>query len=296
MSGAVIAYKNLVDDLVVGSTFTADGGTFPDFPISNLQLRTLSKVCRLSTAGPPVARLNLDLGKVRDVRIVALLAIGLGARALGGSDVLLSYSRDNSTWYSAVFSIANDTGVPELPSGAVFVPTRPPTDVTPPGGPAGTPGIVARYLRIQPNWSSGAASYREFGRLWVGDALVIPEGVEASWQEGAIDPGAVDVADGGQAYENPKTRLRTLQCSLPKMTSVEAYGFDESASSATDAPCIQGLQMRCGSSGEVLVLPRSSNPLWIRRLGIHGRCAEVPAIRSLKGPYYATDFRLVEER
>jgi hypothetical protein len=288
MAGALIAYRNLSDAVAL----TVTGGVLADFPIENVQIRALSKVCRLGAGGPPT--INVDLGVVRDVRIVALLAIG-GVLLTGNDDVLLSYSRDNATWNNATLNIVSDAGVPELPTGVFLVPTRPPTDFTPPGGPAGSPGIRARYLRIRPNWTP-SGGYREIARLWVSDALVIPEGVEASWSLGYQDTGNLDVSGGLQYYEEPKARSRTLDCSLPKLETLQAFGFDEGATSAADVPCIQGLQMKAGKTSELIVLPRTSNPLWIRRLGIYGHLSEAVSIDHRSGPYYSARFRMIEER
>jgi hypothetical protein len=106
----------------------------------------------------------------------------------------------------------------------------------------------------------------------------------------------VDSSDGGQAYENPKTRLRTLQCTLPKMTALEAYGSNDNGTTGDDVASIQDMQLSAGTTGEVLIFPRTSSLFWMRRLGIHGKCSEVPSIRAARGNLFATDFRVVEER
>jgi hypothetical protein len=298
---ALIAHKNLVDRLVVGSTLTQTiGTTLAGYPLSNVQTRQLSKIAKFTSVGggggPIDSQISMDFGANKTIRLVALLGLS-DVAAVSNSDVVFEYSRNGIAWYQASTGLVSDAGVPELPLGAFIIPGKAGPDLQPPSTYPEV-GVVARYVRITLKWApvSDGAAGRVLGRLWISDALILPGGVDASWQQGVLEPGQLDASAGLQAYENRMDRPRTLSCSLPKLDTMQAYGFNEGDASAADVACVQSLQLHAGATGEVIVLPRTSSSLWMRRLGIYGHMQEPPAIRHQKGPYFSTDFRVVEER
>jgi len=198
------------------------------------------------------------------------------------------------TWFSATVNIVDDAGVPELPTGVFVVPGRAGLDTSPPSDGV---GVRARYVRITPNWVP-IGSYREIARVWLGDAVVIPEGVDANWDLGFVEPGRLDTSSGQQVYEEKKNRVRTLRVSLSKMPAEIAFGFAEGSASAADTPSIEGLQFSAGATGEVVILPRSTSALWNRRLGIYGHidANSRPTIHHDAGDFYSTEFVAIEER
>jgi hypothetical protein len=298
---ALIAYKNLADELVVGSTLTQTvGTTLAGYPLSNVQTRQLSRIAKFTSVGggggPIDSQISLDFGANKTIRLVALLGLS-DVAGVSSSDVVFEYSRNGTVWYQASTGLVSDAGVPELPLGAFIIPGKAGPDLSPPSTYSGV-GVVARYVRITLKWApvSDGAAGRVVGRLWVSDALVLPGGVEASWQQGAADTGGLDASDGLQMYEDPGPRPRTLSCSLSNLSTMQAYGFDEGDASAADVACVQSLQLHAGATGEVIVLPRTSSALWMRRIGLYGHMSEPPAISHKTGPYYSTQFRVMEER
>jgi hypothetical protein len=287
--GALLAYRNDADTATVSLGM---GGTLAGFPLSNLALRQLSKVARLNLAGPP--RIDVDLGAVQNVKLIALLALG-NVQPTAAVDLVVQYSQNGSTWFTATVDIVNDAGVTTLPTGVFLVPVK--------AGPDGSPtgdgvGVRARYLRLTPNWVPIAGSYRDIGRLWVSDALVIPAGVDGDFELDFIDTGTLDASDGSQFYESKKTRTRALRVNLSAMPAQTAYGFADNASSALDVPSIQGLQMEAGCTSEIIVLPRTTSGLWVRRMGVYGHvdANARPTIRKTAGDSYSTSFTAIEER
>jgi hypothetical protein len=179
---------------------------------------------------------------------------------------------------------------------AILILGRDATDLTQPGQHKEI-GFKARCVRVAPGWiSTDADGWRSIGRLWIGDALILPNGVDARWQQGVLEFGQLDTSAGRQAYENPAARSRTLMCPLSKLDTMQAFGFDEGDTSAADVPCIQSLQLDVGATGEVIVLPRTSSSIWMRRLGIYGHLAKPPTIAHESGPYFSTTLRVIEER
>jgi hypothetical protein len=297
----IIAYRNLVDGLVPGSTLTSNGDIDPNYPLSNLQTRQLSDVCKMwpVSSGSGAHRITCDFGSVRDIRLVALFGIDKVDPTGGWQIVQVEYSRDGINWLSADVDIVDDAGVPDLPTCAVFVPRRNGLDITPPST-HGKVGIRARYVRVAPGWvSTEPSGWRVIGRLWIGDALVLDNGIDDNWTLGVVERGELDVTDGGQAYEEKRDRTRTLGVSLSDMDTATAFGFSDSDADADDAMSVQGMQIEAGCTGEVVVIPRATDSaLWVRRLGIYGHidASQVPEIRKQAGAYYATNFTVVEER
>lgn len=268
---ALIAYRNLAD----AATITA--ATETGYPTSNLQVRQLSTVCRVSTPTSTPVTMEVALPQLTDLRVVALLSC-VGMSRL----ISIATSEDSLTWTSDVdYSTAFDQGVPDLPFNAFAVLSPSP--------------IFARYLRIKISQAEPSDNYAAIGRLWVGDALVVPYGANSDWEIGTRERGDLDESAGLQVYPSARPRGRELRMRFSALDVELAFG-PESGGAYLDRPSFQDLHAHAGAINEVIALPRSVS-IWPRRLGIYGHLSEDSlSIRHEAGPNYSTSVRVIEER
>lgn len=279
---ALIAYRNLVD--LPGVTLSPSGTTTVNagYPLDNLQTRQLARTTRLSSFGG-YPGIEIDLGASYLVDVVALL--GINATAAGANDLTIEWSANGSTWNSATAPTPADAGAPDLPRN-VIVRTR---------ATGGLTKITTRYLRIALRWTT-ADLYCEIGRLYIADAIDVPEGCDADWELASRDYGELDRSAGLQYYADRRTRGRVLNMNLGAVPTNIAYGFADGASTAGNVPSLDDFMNYSGNTGDVIVIPRSSSPLWIRRTGIYGHVEGEARLRHAAGPYYAMSLTVAEER
>lgn len=275
---ALIAYRNDAD------TGTVTAPAMPGYPASNVQERQLSSVLRMSTSS--TKQITVDLGSAKTVRLIGLLGVNCDFGGANTTSVQRSSNGTNWTTVPVVWPT-------DAPSAAKARSSR---DVSPALYAIIAP-TSARYWRITTNWARYAGdAFYEVGRVWLGDALVLADGVDAQWELGATDAGRLDISAGLQAYEDPRPRARRIALSVTGVNTMTAFGFGDDDTHAADVPSAQALTQEAGTTGEVIVLPRTSSPLWIRRLGVYGHMTDMPRIRHMSGPNYAIDLRVTEER
>lgn len=279
---AVIAYNNLVDDATLSGAATIVTG----FPLANVQTRQLSTTARIATSGTP--EIIVDFGAQKAIKLISLL----------GCNVNFGTANTTTVQYRPGTSGAWTTVAVTWPTDPVVSRAGLSKDAAPALHCVIESGIPnARQVRIQCGWGRlDGAAYYEIGRLWAGDALVLPAGVDGGWASGFDDPGKLDISAGLQAYESQRARPRTMRLSLSGLAALDAFGFSETANTAVERASLQGLQMYAGCTGEIIVLPRTSTSLWMRRIGIYGHLAQTFDIQHQAGPNYSAELSVVEER
>lgn len=184
-------------------------------------------------AGSRAARIWLDLGAARRVRVAALAAPRDGVLPAAGSTVRLTASN------------AGADGAELLDTGALALDM--PRGLWPWLG-----DVTARWWRLDLNWPSG---YVQFGRLWLGDALVSrPQDYDGHEQ------GVIDSASQGS--------VRTLQ-------------FAASFLPDADAAELERIALAAGTQRQVLVIPRTT---LAARTGILGRFTRPPMPQLMRAP------------
>jgi hypothetical protein len=268
---ALISYRNLADTAALSAA-----GTIVGYPISNVQTRQLSSVCRLTAAS--TQGIIFDFGAPVKPDVIAVL--GINATSLT-SALAIDYGSNGTTWNTYGAGGANDSGVPGLPRCVI-------TNVS---------SITAqRYWRLRPQWARiGGAAYFEIARCWIGPAIIDPKGCSRGWRMGFVDDGTLDTSAGKQAYEDPKTRNRALSMSFDIPTEL-AYGFADSAVSAGDVPSFQGLQIDNGKTGDLIAIPRDTSALWMRRAAIYGHLSAEFDIEHAAADQYTASLTVIEER
>lgn len=271
---ALISYVNLVD----ASTLSTPATVISGFPLANVQTRQLSATTRLSAAGEP-PNIVVDFGATRTFRLISIM--GYSANLARDNLVVSCRSGTSGAW---------STVTPAL-TIAVLDRTAPVLHCLMPGQ------ISARQVNLQFGaLDSGYPTSVTIGRLWLGDAIVLPNGVDGGWSIGFNDSGKLDVSAGLQAYESRRPRPRTLRMSITGMDCATAFGFTEETGVATNAPYMQDMQMAIGTTGELIVIPRMGIGPWVARLGIYGHLAQTFDIQHQAGPNYSAELTVVEER
>lgn len=126
------------------------------------------------------------------------------------------------------------------------------------------------------------------GALWAGPIWTLPVGIDASWSQAVVDPGAVGRSVGGQGYPRRRQRYRSFEGRAIHIPFAYAFG-DESDASVLD---IQQLLYRIGTTEPIALFPRTRDASGelsthiIHRLGIYGHLAEAGRIEHLGGDFY----------
>lgn len=285
---ALISYRNLADAGVTTST----APTVVDYPLANLKDRPLSKRARWSTVSSGIAEVEMivDIGDryayLHRVRCAAILGVNV-APVLAGSDIqiqLQAYGGPSGSgpWTLAFGGSLADRSPATSPGNIIVAANNP-------------DGERYRYWRLVASWTT-RDSYAEIGRLWLGNGILFELGADGDWTLSADDSGTVTTSAGRQAYQSKGVTTRRLNCSVTGMDSTIAFGFATDATMANDVPSMQALQAEAGTSGEVIMTPRTSSLLWMRRLGVYGRITDPINIQKLAGEYYGARITMVEER
>lgn len=135
------------------------------------------------------------------------------------------------------------------------------------------------------------------GRLWIGEALVLPDGIDAGWQMGFRDSGSLDATDGQQWVRSLGVITREVQIPLEGERDTEIHwGFAEGSEIVTNAMSLNALQLEAGVTGEVIAVARTLTTLWTSRTMVYGHIDSPWAIGHSAGPYWGGSLTVVEER
>lgn len=135
------------------------------------------------------------------------------------------------------------------------------------------------------------------GRLWVGDALVLPDGIDAGWQMSFRDSGSLDATDGQQWVQSPGVITRVLTIPLEGARSTETHwGFTDGSGAISNRMSLHALQRDAGVTGEVIAVARTQSALWVNRTMVYGHIDQPWAIGHTAGPYWGSTLTVVEER
>lgn len=148
-------------------------------------------------------------------------------------------------------------------------------------------------------WIFTAPSATKFtvSRAWIGDALVLPDGVDGGWSMTFRDSGSLDYTDGQQWVESPGVKTRVLNIPIEGARSTEeSWGFVDGEEETTLHANLHGLQMEAGTTGEVIAIPRTSTDAWIRSTAVYGHIEQPWSIGHKAGPYWGATLTIVEER
>lgn len=214
------------------------------------------------------------------IRIIAVLGVG---REYTGS-IIVSHRADPSAAWTELGSI--NAGILQamgtyLPTHLVFYLDQ--------------PLPAAGQIRLE--FPESDTTPLSFGRLWFGDALVLPDGVDAGWSMSFRDSGSLDATDGQQWVESPGVITRVLTVPLEGARNTETHwGWKDGGSYVTNRMSLNALQLEAGTTGEVIAVARTSTDLWTQRTTVYGHIEQPWAIGHTAGPHWAATLTIVEER
>lgn len=164
----------------------------------------------------------------------------------------------------------------------------------------GSAGMTHTSYLIE--FRDNSASRREvkIGRIWIGNAVELPDGVDADWSFGVAEAGSVAVSRGGQAYASRGQALKTLRAAIsgPALDERLAFGIGVATTPEGvrhESDCLSDCALHTGATGNIIIVPRTDDD-WVQRIGIYGRLTSPIQIEHLAGEYYRAALDVVEER
>lgn len=267
MAGAYFAYRNLFQpenyEVVVGLDTTEDS----NFPLSNLYERQLSSVGRVTSPSVPSIVFNA-LASHYECNLIAFI----------GENAPIEIYVNGVTSYTQTYFESPEM-LEVLPKISIFC--IPPTNIE---------TIEATLI------GATAPGPYELGRVYMARAINLPLGVDARWSIGFKDSGNLENSEGQQFYENRGVRTRRLSFTCNVLTERQAYGIASGNISAYDEASFQAMQYYAGETSEVIIVPRSTTALDIRRLAIYGHLENAFSLNHDSGIYYSCSLAALEER
>lgn len=256
----LIAGVNRVDT----GTLTA-GSEVGTLVAANLQDRQPTKVWRSAGLALGQCTLTIDLGAVRILDLVALVAHNITqagkwrVRLANVSDFsVLAY---DSGWVNAWPVIG---GYGALPWGIFnwgdLLPAEEASYYKVPSYHVLAQTIAVRYGLIEIDDPANPDLYVEAGRLCLCPGYRPPLNFEYGWQVGWVDDSTVTPSRGGQDWGDEAPRYRVLRLTLSGLSEAEIY-----------ANVFDGLHRRKGILGDVLVIPQPSRPDMAIHEALYGR-------------------------
>jgi hypothetical protein len=275
---ALFSYRNYVDDedcVLTNADIPVDG-----YPVDNLKLRGLGDYAAFGF----LVDVIVEFSEARTFHIVAML--GGGSPRVNLKQVRVQIEPVGGGFTDVVdIEVLDETRIlGETGQAVVF--------------PDGLTLAVGERLRVTCWWfdSPSLIANPRAGRLWIGPAMFAQ--IQGDWVLGFRDSGVLDGTDGQNFVEQLGVRTRTLNLALagPPRT-LDMYGFEDGDTEvAVDRQCLQGMQMMAGLTGEVIVIPRIDNPLWVHRTIVYGHIESPYGIGHAAGPFWKGNFTVVEER
>lgn len=150
---------------------------------------------------------------------------------------------------------------------------------------------------VQIEYASSITGVFSLGRLWISDALVLPDGIDAGWSMAFRDSGSLDATDGQQWVQSLGVITRVLTIPLEGARDTETHwGFADGSEAITNRMSLHALQLEAGVTGEVIAVARTSTDLWTQRTMVYGHIEQPWAIGHTAGPHWAATLTIVEER
>lgn len=158
------------------------------------------------------------------------------------------------------------------------------------------PASIEPDRRFKLTWSSLDSQPFGLARLWLGEAIDLPDGVDAQWRMGFRDSGTLDQTDGQQVVPTAGIITSTVQVTLGAVDTETAWGFQDNGTTVTKADNLRAMQLEAGTTGEVIVVPRTGTALWAQASTIYGHIDTPWEIEHVAGPNWRASFTLSEER
>ncbi len=282
VEGAFVGYRNWLDGWDVFSPWTfeyTNGRSCKLKPVAGFPANNLYKR-QLSTR----SRFELDGTSGTDCSVKLLDPSGMLGRAMNLICVLGPNPPDSILW-------ANN-----ITSGTIFPISQSFNQVRNPLTTIYIMPVVNSVGSIELVWNEPpGVDFFELTRIYGTFALNLPVGVDGSWTLSMYDTGNLDTSAGQQWYESKGIRTRKLNVSTSILSVDQAFS-DSTTFSFFDNPSVYDMMLEAGTTGDVIIVPRSSSGKWVSRSAIYGHLQDMPEIRHLSGDMFSTYFSVIEER
>lgn len=253
------------------SEATLSGGSWvASLPLNNLKTRILGQVARTTNAAESSSVINMDLGKIRGIRVVSLVNHNISLlgtyRVRGGVDAAVSdydsgilqvwppvYGEDELEWEEDNWWLGTYTDEEISGYTTNICHILPATN-------------FYRYWRIEIFDSLNAAGYIQLGRVFLGSAWEPERDAEVGLMSGWETNTQVQQALSGTKYFQRRTPYRVTKFSLNVM------GVDEAMGKAFE------IDRRLGIDGEVLWIQDTADTLHALRRRYLGTLRELTPV------------------
>ena len=232
-------------------------------PLANLQDRHLSHLARSTNAQTTSTLIDIDLGTLRDIRVMAILRHNLSldatVRVTAYSDAGRSQLVDGSdtgalqVWLPFYPSGSLPWGHPDLWEGKINIEDR--------DGyqfdfiRAYSASVVARYWRVEIVDTANPDGYVELGRCILAPAWEPSINISYGFSFGYDSDATVNRTVGGRRIIEENVKWRTATCAIDKLPDGEA------------AACVFDIQRRLSKVGEIIFIfdpDDDSQAMWQR--------------------------------
>lgn len=285
MAGALFSFDNYADSATITSTSSIE----PALPLLNLKDRRIALKCR--TVNKLTAfNIRVDFGAFKQIKLISLLGFNMTSTGFFLSSFSCSITASSTGFGVAPFSY-NQPSVGIIDRPPIGMPVNFFHAVN------GGAGATGRYWEL--NFTFGNFdSYYQAGRLWMGDGILIPEGVDNEWAQTIRDPSEITRSRGQQVYANGKAKYRQTSVRLSPVTRDVMFGEVPPLAISMERN-IQEMLFIAGRTGEVIVIPRIGDGSnvenqFVNRTGMYGVFSDEPTIRKLAGDNYSVDLSIEE--
>ena len=265
-SGAVSSGYTFINDTGTARALAITGGSV----IVGGYISDHGNILKVRTQAPGVAR------------VLALVGVGISEAQYGESISVHARNTADESWTLLhTWSLGTETlGGRSLPPMMV----------------AAVPDGIAESAQFRITTDAAKEYPLTIARVWVGDAVVLDDGIDSGWTMGFADSGSIDATAGQQWVESAGVRTRVLTIPLEGGRDTETvWGFSEDGI-ADGRPSLHALQFEAGTTGEVLAVARMATASWIRHSAVYGHIDQPWAIGHKAGTYWGSTIKVVEER
>ena len=243
---AVFSWDNYADDatIVDNTPDPSPGATTAVLGVAKLKTRQLGDVFRRTFDSPAVSPspdliLDFDLGSAKKTDLIAVLNHTMSGMsytlAFGSSSGANDIGTETGTFW---------TGTADDPKNDfIYLAT----------------GHTARYIRLT---VAVTVATVDIGRIWFDDAW--SANLSLDFSIGVDDSSTMVDTRGGSVYTSERKRRKLIHCSAHALSTANVIGTD------ADTDSFMSMDLKAGSSGEVIVLPDTSSTRLTQRLGVYG--------------------------
>jgi len=250
---------------IVRALVLDDGGM-----IAGGEIAGLGNILRIRTQAPGIAR------------VVALIGVGISAAQYGKTISIHARNTVEESWsLVCTWRLNTETlGIAMLAPMMVAI----------------VPAGIAESAQFRISTDAATAYVITIARVWIGDAVMLGDGVDAGWSMSFVDSGSIDATSGQQWVESVGVRTRVLTIPLEMGRETETvWGFVD-AGIADGRASLHALQLEAGTTSEVLAIARTSTTSWVRHTAVYGHIEQPWSIGHKTGPYWGSTLTVVEER